>query len=222
MPVSDRSARVTSNVTINGDAYNDLIKVGSGSDTVNGGDGNDTAALNATRRTIRSSTMRRQRDRYRPCATTSWSRSSTSSSTIRRSTSRQRRPAPAAPPPAPVVSIDNVSMAEGNTHGDRDFPCDAHLAARAPSTSITRRRTAPRPWPTATMTRTPARWWFARAEDSKTIQWSSMATPRSRPTKPTTSTSRGRPTRHHLHAQGVGTIVNDDVAPVAARSRSTM
>ena len=40
---------VTSNVTIQGDAYNDLIKVGSGSDTVNGGVGNDTAALNGNK-----------------------------------------------------------------------------------------------------------------------------------------------------------------------------
>ena len=36
---------VTQDVSILGDGYNDLIKVGSGSDTVNGGVGNDTAAL---------------------------------------------------------------------------------------------------------------------------------------------------------------------------------
>ncbi len=36
---------VTGNVTITGDAYNDLIKVGSGSDTVDGGAGTDTAVL---------------------------------------------------------------------------------------------------------------------------------------------------------------------------------
>jgi len=42
-----------------------------------------------------------------------------------------------------------------------------------------------------------------------------MATPRSRPTRPITSTSRGDNGATISHAQGVGTIVNDDVAPVA-------
>jgi hypothetical protein len=203
---------VTSNVTIQGDAYNDLIKVGTGSDTVNGSDGNDTAALAGNKAD------------YSIVHNTDGSVTVTGHGATDKLVSiehiqfnDQTVDLTAAPPAAPVVSIDNVSMAEGNngtvietfhvtrTGGEGAFNVNYTTADGTATVAD------------GDYDKNASTLVFAQGEDSKTIQVVVHGDTKVEGNETFNVNLSGATNGATIsHAQGVGTIVNDDVAPPPA------
>jgi aspartate 1-decarboxylase len=205
---------VTSNVTINGDAYNDLIKVGSGSDTVNGGDGNDTAALAGNKAD------------YSIVHNADGSVTVTGHGATDKLVSIEHiqfndqtvdlTANPTPPPPAGSVSINNVSITEGNNGSQ----VETFTVTRTGGTAAFDINYA-----TADGTATTAdgdylaksgTLHFADGVVSQTISVTVNGDTKVEPNETYNVNLSGATNGATIsHAQGAGTIVNDDVAPVA-------
>ena len=207
---------VTQNVTILGDSNNDLIKVGSGSDTVNGGDGTDTAVLSGNKAD------------YQIAHNADGSVSVTGHGVTDKLISIEKIQfndqtvdlSPAAPPaPAPVagsVTINDVSMAEGNngtvletftvTRSGGDAAFDVNFAtADGTATAADKDYNAQ----SGTLH-------FAQGVVSQNISVVVNGDTKVEGNETYEVNLSGATNGATIsHAQGVGTIVNDDVAPVA-------
>ena len=206
---------VTSNVTINGDAYNDLIKVGSGSDTVNGGVGNDTAALAGNKAD------------YSIVHNADGSVTVTGHGATDKLVSIEHIQfndqtvdlTPVAPPPPPApgsVSISNASVVEGNngsvietfvvtrTGGDGSAFDVNYSTADGTATTADKDYVG--------QTNVPLH--FAAGDVSKTISVVVNGDTKVEGNETFSVNLSGATNNATIsHAQGIGTIVNDDVAP---------
>jgi hypothetical protein len=205
---------VTQNVSIMGDGYNDLIKVGSGNDTVNGGAGTDTAVLAGNKAD------------YSIVHNTDGSVSVTGHGVTDKLISIEKiqfndqtvdlTSAPTPPPPVPSVSIADASVTEGNSGpvtenfvvtraaGSGNGAFDVNFATSDGTATV---KDGDYNAQSNTLH-------FAAGQASQTISIVVNGDTKVEPNETYNVTLSGATNGATItHAQATGTIVNDDVAP---------